>query len=57
VALRWAVAWATVGLVVSVFALLHKIFYFTEASAGLDGGIAYSVPVMIAAAAAAGLLA
>jgi hypothetical protein len=42
VALRWAVAWATVGLVVSVFALLHKIFYFTEASAGLDGGIAYT---------------
>jgi hypothetical protein len=53
VALRWAVAWAIVGLVVSVFSLLHRI-YFAE-SAGLDGGIAYSVPVMIGAAAAAGL--
>ena len=53
VALRWAVAWAIVGLVVSVFLLLHRI-YFAE-SAGLDGGIAYSVPAMIGAAAAAGL--
>ena len=55
VALRWAVAWAIVGLVVSVLSLVRKTFYFTEASAGLDGGIAYSVPVMIGAAAAAGL--
>ena len=53
VALRWAVAWAIVGLVVSVFSLLRTI-YFAESS-GLDGGIAYSVPVMIGAAAAAGL--
>jgi hypothetical protein len=53
VALRWAVAWAIVGLVVGVFLLLHRI-YFAE-SAGLDGGIAYSVPAMIAAAAVAGL--
>jgi hypothetical protein len=53
VALRWAVAWAIVGLMVSVFSLLHRI-YFAESS-GLDGGIAYSVPVMIGAAAAAGL--
>jgi hypothetical protein len=55
VALRWAVAWAVVGLVVSVFSLVRKTFYFTEASASLDGGIAYSVPAMIGAAAAAGL--
>jgi hypothetical protein len=53
VALRWGVAWAIVGLVVSVFSLVHRI-YFAEAR-GLDGGIAYSVPVMIGAAAAAGL--
>jgi hypothetical protein len=53
VALRWAVAWAIVGLAVSVFSLLHRI-YFAE-SAGLDGGIAYSVPAMTAAAAVAGL--
>jgi hypothetical protein len=55
VALRWAVAWAIVGLVVSVSWLVRNSFYFTEASAGPDGGIAYSVPVMIGAAAAAGL--
>jgi hypothetical protein len=55
VALRWAVAWAIVGLVVSVSSLLWKTFYFTEASAGLDDGIAYSVPAMIAAAGVAGL--
>jgi hypothetical protein len=55
VALRWGVAWAIVGLVVSVFSLVRKTFYFTEASAGLDGGIAYSVPAMIGAGAAAGL--
>jgi hypothetical protein len=55
VALRWAVAWAIVGLVVSVFWLVRKSFYFTEASTGLDGGIAYSVPAMIAAGAAGGL--
>jgi hypothetical protein len=53
-ALRWAVAWAIVGLVVSVSALLHR-YYLTETSAGLDGGIAYSVPVTIGAAAVAGL--
>jgi hypothetical protein len=53
VALRWAVAWAIAGLLVSVFSLLHRI-YFAE-SAGLDGGIAYSVPVMTGAAAVAGL--
>jgi hypothetical protein len=55
VALRWAVAWAIVGLLVSVSSLLRKTFYFTEASAGLDDGIAYSVPAMIAAAGVAGL--
>jgi MFS family permease len=54
VALRWAVAWAIVGLVVSVLSLLRNI-YFAESS-GLDGGIAYSVPAMIAAAAVAGLV-
>ena len=54
VALRWAVAWSVVGLVVSVLSLIREA-YFTEASAGLDGGIAYSVPVMIGAAAGAGL--
>jgi hypothetical protein len=54
VALRWAVAWAIVGLVVSVSSLLRKT-YFTEASAGLEDGIAYSVPAMIAAAGVAGL--
>jgi hypothetical protein len=54
VALRWAVAWAIVALVVSVFSLLRKI-YFAESSDSVDGGIAYSVPVMIGAAAAAGL--
>jgi hypothetical protein len=53
VALRWSVAWAIVGLVVSV-SWLVRTTYFTEA-AGLDGGIAYSVPAMIGAAAAAGL--
>ncbi len=53
VALRWGVAWAIVGLVVSVSGLVRTT-YFTEA-AGLDGGIAYSVPAMIGAAAAAGL--
>ena len=55
VALRWAVAWAIVGLVVSVFSLLRKILYFPEGSASLEGGVAYSVPAMIGAAAAAGL--
>ena len=54
VALRWSVAWAIVGLVVSV-SWLVRTSYFTEASAALDGGIAYSVPVMIGAAATAGL--
>jgi MFS family permease len=53
VALRWAVAWAIVGLVVSVSWLLRNTF--TEASAGLEDGIAYSVPAMITAAAVAGL--
>jgi hypothetical protein len=55
VALRWAVAWAIVGMVVSVSSLLRKTFFFTEASAGLEDGIAYSVPAMIAAAGVAGL--
>lgn len=55
VALRWAVAWASVGLVVSVFSLVRKTFFFEEAIASLDGGIAYSVPAMIGAAAVAGL--
>ncbi len=55
VALRWAVTWAIVGLLVSVSWLVRNTFYFTEASAGPDGGIAFSVPVMIGAAAAAGL--
>ena len=54
-ALRWAVAWAIVALVVSVSSLVRKT-YFTEAISSLDGGIAYSVPVMIGAAAAAGLV-
>jgi hypothetical protein len=55
VALRWAVAWAIVGLVVSVFSLVRMTFYFTESSASQEGGIAYSVPATIAAAAMAGL--
>ena len=55
VALRWAVARAIVGLVVSVFSLVRMTFYFTDASAGQDDGIAYSVPAMISAAAVAGL--
>ncbi len=55
VALRWAVAWAIVGLVVSVLSLVRKTLPHTEASASPDGGIAFSVPVMIGAAAAAGL--
>ena len=55
VALRWGVAWAIVGLVVSVFSLVRMTFYFTDASASQDDGIAYSVPAMIAAAAVAGL--
>ena len=55
VALRWAVAWAIVGLVVSVFWLVRMTFYFTDASASQDDGIAYSIPAMITAAAVAGL--
>jgi MFS family permease len=55
VALRWAVTWAIVGLMVSVFSLVRMTFYFTESSVSLDDGIAYSVPAMIAAAAVAGL--
>jgi hypothetical protein len=55
VALRWAVAWAIVGLVVSVFSLTLNAFYFTEVSATLEAGIAYSVPATIGAGAAAGL--
>jgi MFS family permease len=55
VALRWAVAWAIVGLVVSVLSLVRKTLFYTEASGSPDGGIAFSVPVMIGAAAAAGL--
>lgn len=55
VALRWAVAWAIVGLVVSVLSLVRKTLFYTEASGSPDGGIAFSVPIMIGAAAAAGL--
>lgn len=55
VALRWAVAWAIVGLVVSVLSLVRKTLFYTETSGSPDGGIAFSVPVMIGAAAAAGL--
>jgi hypothetical protein len=55
VALRWAVAWAIVGLVVSVSFLVRKNLFYPEGSAGQDGGIAFSVPVTIMAAAAAGL--
>lgn len=55
VALRWAVAWAIVGLVVSVLSLVRKTLFYTEGSGSPDGGIAFSIPVMIGAAAAAGL--
>lgn len=55
VALRWAVAWAIVGLVVSVLSLVRKTLFYTEAGGSPDGGIAFSVPIMIGAAAAAGL--
>lgn len=55
VALRWAVAWAIVGLAVAVLSLVRKTLFFTEASASPDGGIAFWVPVMIGASAAAGL--
>ena len=55
VAFRWAVAWAIVGLVVSVLSLVRKTLFYTEASGSPDGGIAFSVPIMIGAAAAAGL--
>jgi len=55
VALRWAVAWAIVGLVVGVLSLVRKALSFTEANANPDGGTAFWVPVMIGAAAAAGL--
>jgi MFS family permease len=55
VALRWAVAWAIVGLVVGVLSLVRNALPFTEPSAKPDGGIAFWVPVMIGAAAAAGL--
>ncbi len=55
VALRWSVAWAIVGLVVGVLSLVRQALPFTEASARPDGGTAFWVPVMIGAAAAAGL--
>jgi MFS family permease len=55
VALRWAVAWAIVGLVAGVLSLVRKTLFFTEASAGPDGGTAFWLPVMIGASAAAGL--
>ena len=55
VALRWAVAWAIVGLAVGVLSLVRKTLFFAEASASPDGGIAFWVPVMIGASAAAGL--
>ena len=54
-ALRWAVAWAIVGLVVGVLSLARNALPFIEPSANPDGGIAFWVPVMIGAAAAAGL--
>jgi MFS family permease len=54
VALRWAVTWAIGGLVVGVLSLVWKTLPFTEARPQ-DGGIAFWVPVMISAAAAAGL--
>ena len=53
-ALRWAVAWAIVGLVVGILSLVRQTLPFMEARPD-DGGIALWVPVMIGAAAAAGL--
>ena len=54
VALRWAVAWAIVGLVVGILSLVRQTLPFMEARPD-DGGVAFWVPVMIGAAAAAGL--
>ncbi len=54
-ALRWAVTWAIVGLLVGVLSLVYETLPFTEPGAKPDGGIAVWVPVMIGAAAAAGL--
>jgi hypothetical protein len=54
-ALRWAVTWAIGGLVVGVVSLVRQTLPFMEPSAKPDGGIAFWVPIMIGAAAAAGL--
>jgi MFS family permease len=55
VALRWAVTWAIGGLVIGVLSMLRDTLPFIEPSARPDGGVAFWVPVMIGAAAAAGL--